>query len=364
MTPAHPQPPARPAAGPAPAQAGPAPGLAPACPAPGGPAVGSVPAHTTPVGSAPGLAPACPAPGGPAVGSVPAHTTPVGSAPGLAPACPAPGGPAVGSVPAHTTPVGSAPGLAPACPAPGGPAVGSVPAHTTPVGSAPRRAPGRLAPGGAAGVPGRGLRRFAGPRAPRPETCELCGVAVAEDGHRHLVETERRALVCACTPCALLFDRPGPAAGRFRTVPDRYLTDPGHQLDDGAWDLLRIPVGVAFFFRNAALDRLVALYPSPAGATESELDPHTWQTVLGAGPLAGLLEPDVEALLLRRTPGPPGRTDCFLVPIDICYELVGRMRLLWQGFDGGAEARAALDTFFETVERRATPGSVPEGRRP
>ncbi|MFG2752761.1 DUF5947 family protein [Streptomyces xanthophaeus] len=201
----------------------------------------------------------------------------------------------------------------------------------------------------------RGLRRFTGPRAARPETCELCGVAVAEDGHRHLVELDRRALVCACTACALLFDRPGTATGRYRAVPSRYLTDPRHPLDDGAWELLQIPVGVAFFFRNAALDRLVALYPSPAGATESELDPQTWQDVLGAVPLAALLESDVEALLLRRT---EGRTDCYVVPIDICYELVGRMRLLWQGFDGGAEARAALNTFFEQVERRA---KVPSG---
>ncbi|MFB7463448.1 DUF5947 family protein [Streptomyces sp. NPDC056224] len=196
----------------------------------------------------------------------------------------------------------------------------------------------------------RGLRRFAGPRPPRPERCELCAAAVPEDGHRHLVETEQRALVCACTACALLFDRPGAATGRYRAVPDRYLADPGHRLDEGAWERLQIPVSVAFFFRNAALDRLVALYPSPAGATESELDPATWESVLGASRLSELLEPDVEALLLRRS---EGRTTCHLVPIDICYELVGRMRLLWQGFDGGAEARAALDAFFAQVERRA-----------
>ncbi|MEU8843047.1 DUF5947 family protein [Streptomyces roseus] len=206
----------------------------------------------------------------------------------------------------------------------------------------------------------RGLRRFTGPRPPRPERCELCAVAVPEGGHRHLVEIEKRALVCACTACALLFDRPGAATGRFRAVPDRYLTDPEHRLGEGAWEQLQIPVGVAFFFRNAALDRLVALYPSPAGATESELDPATWQDVLGGGALAALLEPDVEALLLRRT---GGRTECYLVPIDICYELVGRMRLLWQGFDGGAEARAALDVFFAQVERRAkVPAGAGEGR--
>ena len=196
---------------------------------------------------------------------------------------------------------------------------------------------------------GRGLRRFRAPQPPAPERCELCG-AVVPDHHRHLVDTKKRALTCACTPCALLFERPGAAAGRFRTVPDRYLVDPTHTLDDAAWDLLQIPVGVAFFLRNADLDRLVALYPSPAGATESELDPETWQTVLGASRLADLLEADVEALLLRRH---EGRIDCYLVPVDIAYELVGRMRLLWQGFDGGAEARAALDAFFAEVARRA-----------
>ncbi|MFG2827260.1 DUF5947 family protein [Streptomyces sp. NPDC048434] len=207
-------------------------------------------------------------------------------------------------------------------------------------------APPRLGPPAAH----RGLRRFRAPVPPAPERCELCGVVLAEHNHRHLVNTERRALACACTACALLFDRDGAGGGQFRTVPDRYLVDPGHTLDDEAWNLLQIPVGVVFFLRHADLDRLVALYPSPAGATESELDPSTWQTVLDASRLAGLLRPDVEALLLRRF---EDRIDCYLVPVDICYELVGRMRLLWQGFDGGAEARAALNDFFTKVARRA-----------
>ncbi|MFJ3927345.1 DUF5947 family protein [Streptomyces sp. NPDC090022] len=195
------------------------------------------------------------------------------------------------------------------------------------------------------------MRRFLAERPAPVERCELCAAAVAEQDHRHLVDTDRRALLCACASCALLMEQPGAAAaGRFRAVPDRYLTDPEHRLGDGAWEALQIPVGVAFFFRNAALDRLVALYPSPAGATESELEPAAWDAVLGGSRLAGLLEPDVEALLLRRV---DGRCDCYLVPIDTAYELVGRMRLLWQGFDGGAEARAALDAFFAHVAGRA-----------
>ncbi|MGW7053535.1 DUF5947 family protein [Streptomyces sp. NPDC054887] len=205
----------------------------------------------------------------------------------------------------------------------------------------------------------RGLRRFVSERPPQEERCELCGVVVAEDAHRHLVDTEKRSLACACTPCAFLFERPGAAGGRFRAVPSRYLADPDHRLDDGAWELLQIPVGVAFFFRNAALDRLAAFYPSPAGATESELDPSVWPAILDSSRLAALLEPDVEALLVRRS---DGRSECYLVPIDMCYELVGRMRLLWQGFDGGAEARADLDAFFTTVAQRAR--TVREGDRP
>ncbi|MFF7178133.1 DUF5947 family protein [Streptomyces sp. NPDC008121] len=191
-----------------------------------------------------------------------------------------------------------------------------------------------------------GLRRFTTPRPPREERCELCGVPLAGERHRHLVDIDRRAMVCACGPCSQLMDRSGTDRGRFRAVPDRHLSDPEHRIDDRAWESLRIPVSVAFFFRNSALDRPVALYPSPAGATESELEEESWRRVLDATRLAALLEPDVEALLLRRH---DGRTECFLVPIDLCYELVGRMRLLWQGFDGGAEARADLDALFTHV---------------
>lgn len=206
---------------------------------------------------------------------------------------------------------------------------------------------------------GRGLRRFLTERSAPPERCGLCAASVADTDHRHLADTEQRSLVCACPSCFLLMERPGAGAGRFRPVPARYLTDPGHRLDVRAWDTLRIPVSVAFVFRNTALDRLVALYPSPAGATESEGEPRALTTVLGGSALAGLLEPDVEALLLRRT---ADDCACYLVPIDICYELVGRMRRLWQGFDGGAEARAALDEFFARVETLARP--VGTGDRP
>jgi hypothetical protein len=41
------------------------------------------------------------------------------------------------------------------------------------------------------------------------------------------------------------------------------------------------------------------------------------------------------------------------VPIDACYELVGHLRRLWRGFDGGTEANRQLDEFFDDLRARA-----------
>ncbi|ARF76818.1 hypothetical protein B7C62_34430 [Kitasatospora albolonga] len=196
------------------------------------------------------------------------------------------------------------------------------------------------------------LAQFTRRPPPPGERCELCGEPLPGE-HRHLVDTARRSLKCSCPPCHLLFTRPGAGQGRFRAVPDRYLTDPAFTLDGEGRNRLQIPVGLAFFFRNSALGRFAAFYPGPAGATESELDPATWDAVLGRTRLAGLLQDDVEALLLRDERGLPA--SCTLVPIDVCYELVGRMRLHWKGFDGGAEARADLEEFFTRVAARSRP---------
>ncbi|GGZ64461.1 hypothetical protein GCM10010387_67090 [Streptomyces inusitatus] len=193
------------------------------------------------------------------------------------------------------------------------------------------------------------LRGMRAPAPPKPERCAFCGIRLAP-GHRHLADTAERALVCACTACALLLNRPGAAGDRYRGVPDRCLTDPRHQVAEAAWATLGIPVSTAFLLFNSALDAPVLCYPGPAGATESELAATAWRTVFGDSRLAAALEPDVEALLLRRT---RERVQCFLVPIDLCYELVGRMRLRWRGFDGGAEAHAELDAFFAAVADRA-----------
>jgi hypothetical protein len=212
--------------------------------------------------------------------------------------------------------------------------------------------------------PGAGLRRFVGRPAAAPpevERCEMCAEPLAAE-HGHVVQVEQRALLCTCRACSLLFTSAGAAGGRYRAVPDRYLSDPGFGLTEAQWEQVSIPVGVAFFFRHSGLDRVIALYPSPAGATESLLDPGTWDAVLAATPLAGLLAPDVEALLVRRQqpgrPGGPAGDECHLIPIDACYELVGRVRRHWTGFDGGAQAWAEIGDFFDRVRARSRPAAA------
>jgi uncharacterized protein DUF5947 len=184
---------------------------------------------------------------------------------------------------------------------------------------------------------------------PVGERCEMCAEPVGAE-HSHLVDLKARTLMCTCRGCALLFTNPGAAAGRFRIVPDRYLRDPASVMDDADWERLQIPVRLAFFLRNSELDRIVGFYPSPAGAMECELPMDGWADGPGRSPLAALLEPDVEALLVR---GDRGRLASYLVPVDACYELVGLVRLHWRGFDGGSDAWAAIDAFFDRLAQRS-----------
>ncbi len=197
---------------------------------------------------------------------------------------------------------------------------------------------------------GSGLRRFVGP-APAPaappapstepvaEPCELCGAAAGPE-HGHVVDTENRSLRCACRPCYLLF---ADGAGRFRAVPDRVRT--GRRLVPAEWESLGIPVGSAFFLRSDV--GVTAFYPSPAGATESLLNLDAWAALHETHPLLAAAKPEVEAILVRDG-------ECFLVPVDACYELVGLVRLYWKGFDGGQEAHEQIDEFFARIRARAT----------
>jgi hypothetical protein len=186
------------------------------------------------------------------------------------------------------------------------------------------------------------LRRFVRPHRPAEERCELCGASVPA-AHDHLVDPAGRALKCACPACAVLF--PG-GNGRFLRVRPRAELLRDVRLDDDRWDALGIPVGLAFFFRSSAAGRVVAFYPSPAGATESLIGLESWASIVSDNPVLGELESDVEGLLVYRV---QGVREHYRVSIDHCYRLVGLVRVHWRGFSGGPGAWEEISRFFAAL---------------
>jgi Family of unknown function (DUF5947) len=185
------------------------------------------------------------------------------------------------------------------------------------------------------------------------ERCELCGEPIAPD-HRHLLDTGRRELICACRACSLLFADPAASEGRYRLVGNRRLRIDDLELDDALWEELRLPVDMAFFFHRSAAGRVEAFYPSPMGPTESLLELDAWAALEDANPVLRTLQPDTEALLVNRARGARRH---WIVPIDECYSLVGLIRTRWRGLTGGAEVWGAIAEFFDALDRRSRPAT-------
>lgn len=177
--------------------------------------------------------------------------------------------------------------------------------------------------------------------------CEHCGAAIGES-HHHFVDIVTRRLSCACRACWLLSGAHD-TRGSLRAVPDRYLAGPALRLSAAQWDALQIPVATMFFMFNSTIGRMIAFYPSPVGATESALSLGAWRDVEQSNPWVRTVSPDIEAILVRGHSDGSERSDAFIVPIDACYDLVGRIRVKWSGFDGGDAVRDEIDRFFDGV---------------
>lgn len=181
------------------------------------------------------------------------------------------------------------------------------------------------------------------------ERCDFCSTPLTPE-HSHLIELAARRILCACRPCYIVFEPAGAAQGKYRPVPGRYVEVADFLVEDQIWDSLAIPIGLAFFFYNSLEKKMVAFYPSPAGATESLLPLDTWDEIARAYPLLASIEPDVEAIMIQRS---PDLLRCFIVPIDAAYELVGIIRSTWKGFDGGEEAHQRIDEYFAKLAERS-----------
>ena len=196
------------------------------------------------------------------------------------------------------------------------------------------------------GGPVAALRRYARPRAAE-ERCDLCSVGLAPV-HRHLLEVANRRIFCACDACALRFE--GVISGRLKLIPRDARPLPGLHVSDAQWEGLALPISLAFFFFSTPTGKMTALYPSPAGATESLLPLETWSTLVSANPVLGTIEPDVEALLVNRA---GDSRDYFIAPMDMCYELAGLIRMHWRGLSGGDAVWRKIEEFFARLRTEA-----------
>jgi hypothetical protein len=195
------------------------------------------------------------------------------------------------------------------------------------------------------------LRQFARKRT-AVERCEMCSLELPVE-HKHLVEPANRKLICACDACAILFE--GQSGTKYKRVPRRVLFLRDFQLTDGQWDGLMVPIEMAFFFRSMPHGKVIALYPSPAGPTESLLSLDTWAEIAEMNPILSEMEADVAALLVNRVGHARGssRAEYYLVPIDECYKLVGLIRTHWRGLSGGTEVWREIGAFFAALKKRA-----------
>jgi hypothetical protein len=185
------------------------------------------------------------------------------------------------------------------------------------------------------------LRRFARPAARTVlERCELCNL-VLPPLHRHLLEPATRKVACSCDPCALLFQNA--VGAKFKLIPRDTRALPDFRMTDAEWEGLALPIDLAFFFYSTPDEKMTALYPSPAGPTESLLPLTSWEVLVGQNPVLQNMESDVEALLVNRA---GSAREYFIAPIDKCYELVGTIRMYWRGLSGGEEVWREIEKFF------------------
>jgi hypothetical protein len=193
------------------------------------------------------------------------------------------------------------------------------------------------------------LRQFARRRvsAEKEERCELCSAPLASV-HQHLLDPRTRQVSCACDGCVILFC--GQEGAHFLRIPRRIRRLIDFRMSDLQWESLMIPISLAFFYLNTAAARVLAMYPSPAGATESLLSLESWEEIVAQNRALQSVEADVEAFLVNRI---GTAAEYLIVPIDECYRLVGLIRMHWRGLSGGPEVWKEIHQFFDSLRSRS-----------
>ncbi len=191
------------------------------------------------------------------------------------------------------------------------------------------------------------LKKIATPQpvADTAENCFFCGRALETD-HRHLVDLSAMKFMCTCEMCMITMAE----AGNYKPLPQRYLELVDFNMQDELWADFLIPVNMAFLVMSSSHKGAIAYYPGPAGATESKLKMDPWDRLGELNPVLNEMSPDLEALLINRLDALP---QYFIVPVDSCYELIGRIRIAWKGISGGREVNDTIRQFFNGLKKKS-----------
>ena len=161
-----------------------------------------------------------------------------------------------------------------------------------------------------------------------------------------MLHMEERRIECTCEACWAL--RSGDP--EYKPVGTRVEWLPELAMSGERWAGFNIPIGLAFFMRSTVEGGVVAMYPSPAGATESALDESVWAALVADNPVLEGLESDAEGLVVNRLAEPPQYA---IAPIDECYRLVGLVKANWEGISGGDRLEGAIRGYFQELRERA-----------
>ena len=188
----------------------------------------------------------------------------------------------------------------------------------------------------------------------------MCGEPIAEP-HQHVVNLDSRGADVHLPGCYLLFTaerRRSCATARCRSATCPSRTSGSVRRSGTRW---RSRSAWRSSSATPSLDRTVAFYPGPAGATESELPLDAWDDGPGRNPGLATLRSDVEALLVRAPGAERAVAEC-LPRADRRLLRAGRAAAaVWRGFDGGQEAQGAHRRLLRDGRGARSPTAAGEG---
>jgi hypothetical protein len=189
------------------------------------------------------------------------------------------------------------------------------------------------------------------------ERCELCASPVAVE-HSHLVDLHKRRLVCCCDACVSLFDVPLTRESqeisrtRFKRVPTRWKKLGDVVMGRELAAELCLPVGLIFLMCASPSGKAIALFPGPIGVAEADISGDGWARVVERWSALQEMVADVEAIMLVNMHN-IDEAGVYLVPIDACFNLAGRLQTSWKGLDGGIDGERALADFVREVSAKS-----------